>query len=511
MCWLITKTASPKHIFESGSYFAGGRPLPPLTPPKDDFSLDSTSLKSISSLDHSRLQIAQHWSGLNSPPDSLGQSTPSTFYTPSSTDGDCFKPSRPPVSPASNVAAVAVRSMGMGTAFDALNNPGGLINRRPAASGLAGQFELPPVSQFSNNYSQPRFPSLANVGGLQQMPASASLGNLLTPTSNQAPDSLSPVSSGLNSSSTPTNPGMPPFTPSFFGSGSTPNGFGAGYPPQTWQGTSSFTGNRGMFSPSLGSMVRNGNNSPSTGYLPPPDDISSGHLPPFQTSLPMSGATSVATSGGEQRAMSAGMVPNSSTGPAPTQSSPAHTQEGFSRPPPTPVMYGGSQPSSNPSNGHYQGSYSGPSPVQQSPHSMSGAGSRISPPVSQSPLSNQPPHFVRYPNPSYSLPAMPGPIMTNVHSPGHQMSMMGNAQSGMIPGFNSGYAANAAHMYAAPGQSHPAQAANNERPFKCDQCVQSFNRNHDLKRHKRIHLAVKPYPCEWCDKSFSRKDALKVR
>jgi len=49
------------------------------------------------------------------------------------------------------------------------------------------------------------------------------------------------------------------------------------------------------------------------------------------------------------------------------------------------------------------------------------------------------------------------------------------------------------------------------RPFKCDQCPRSFNRNHDLKRHKRIHLAVKPFPCGHCDKSFSRKDALKVR
>ena len=48
-----------------------------------------------------------------------------------------------------------------------------------------------------------------------------------------------------------------------------------------------------------------------------------------------------------------------------------------------------------------------------------------------------------------------------------------------------------------------------ERPFKCDQCPQSFQRSHDLKRHKRIHLAVKPFPCPSCDKSFSRKDALK--
>ena len=77
-------------------------------------------------------------------------------------------------------------------------------------------------------------------------------------------------------------------------------------------------------------------------------------------------------------------------------------------------------------------------------------------------------------------------------------------QGGMVPIFNSGVAAQMPHMYNQPGQQ-PI-----DRPFKCDQCPQSFNRNHDLKRHKRIHLAVKPFPCGHCDKSFSRKDALKV-
>ena len=65
-----------------------------------------------------------------------------------------------------------------------------------------------------------------------------------------------------------------------------------------------------------------------------------------------------------------------------------------------------------------------------------------------------------------------------------------------------------AGMYGAHAQSQQPQQ--NDRPFKCDQCPQSFNRNHDLKRHKRIHLAVKPFPCGHCEKSFSRKDALKV-
>lgn len=48
-----------------------------------------------------------------------------------------------------------------------------------------------------------------------------------------------------------------------------------------------------------------------------------------------------------------------------------------------------------------------------------------------------------------------------------------------------------------------------DRPFRCDECPHSFHRNHDLKRHKRIHLEVKPYPCNWCEKRFTRKDALK--
>ena len=114
---------------------------------------------------------------------------------------------------------------------------------------------------------------------------------------------------------------------------------------------------------------------------------------------------------------------------------------------------------------------------------------------------------MQYPRPyNYPLPGMsgmPGPVLSNLHSPGGNLQLV-SGMGGMIPPFNSGHVA---HMQMYGNQQ---QAPQNDRPFKCDQCPQSFNRNHDLKRHKRIHLAVKPFPCGHCEKSFSRKDALKV-
>lgn len=143
--------------------------------------------------------------------------------------------------------------------------------------------------------------------------------------------------------------------------------------------------------------------------------------------------------------------------------------------------------------------------------------------------------------------AMGHPVMTNLHMPGSQMSMIGGMTNGalgssllpqglpsafagqsnvMNDGLNtmrassvvqgmSGIQYGVATPHNLPG--NPGHGSANHingvpthRPFQCNECSQGFNRNHDLKRHKRIHLAVKPFPCGHCPKSFSRKDALKV-
>ncbi|KAF8740197.1 hypothetical protein AX14_008378 [Amanita brunnescens Koide BX004] len=46
------------------------------------------------------------------------------------------------------------------------------------------------------------------------------------------------------------------------------------------------------------------------------------------------------------------------------------------------------------------------------------------------------------------------------------------------------------------------------RPFRCNVCPASFVRNHDLKRHVRLH-DNKAWKCGGCSKVFSRRDAIK--
>ncbi|MCJ1475477.1 hypothetical protein MMC13_004140 [Lambiella insularis] len=409
--------------------------------------------------------------------------------------------------------------------MEPMSAPPSFTARRSAASNLPN-FELPPppLGKFGP-ISTVHAPQMSQGNG------NVNFANLLTPPGQVPGDSMSPpISSGQNSgNNTAASHGQPPYTPTGFwpslSSGLTPFTYGTGNTPQPWpQGP--FVGNplfppRGLFSPSLNSMVRNSTNSPATSEgLPPPPPYELSPLPPFPTSSSsMSGPGAIPALVHQQQQQQQQQQPHQ---PPPhqqqmsyintqpqgsaitTQPSPVNPSEAYmQRPPPTPTYYSGSNPSSTPHQSQFP-AFTIPSPVhQQSPIN---AGPRISPTSSQPPTMQLPPtQQMQYPRPyQFPLPVMqgmPGPVMSNLHSPGSNMQLM-NGMGGMVP-FNSGHAAHM-QMY-----GNPQQPQQNDRPFKCDQCPQSFNRNHDLKRHKRIHLAVKPFPCGHCEKSFSRKDALK--
>ena len=409
-----------------------------------------------------------------------------------------------------------------------------LTSRRPAANNLPS-FELP--APFGQQFTQKYTPLPAINGGQSTQASVSSVGNLLTPPSTVPGESLSPMTTALNGLNNTSQGGIPAYN-SFawppLPTGLTPMGLGTGNTPQPW--TNPLNQTRGLFSPSLSntitaSLARGSSNSPSAtdGLPPPPYDMKydMGQLPPLPTSMSMPAATTLPAITPQQAQMVAYMqhqTQNQTQTPvsATTQASPVNSTETYmQRPNSTPTFYSQSQPSSA-----HQSTFppfnSNSSPVQQSPMSAPPQGSRISPTNPQSATFSPPtpqsnPFGGRSTYPSYSLPApmsapphMSGPVMSNIHNPNNPMGLVSLQNHGMpgamIPGYNSGHAA---HLQQAM-YGNPQPTPHNERPFKCDQCPQSFNRNHDLKRHKRIHLAVKPFPCGYCEKSFSRKDALKV-
>ena len=392
----------------------------------------------------------------------------------------------------------------MGTSLDALNAQSSLSQRRQASFNL--ELPPPPALQFNTHMSShQKLPFLSGINTSQSMHPPVSVTQLLTPPSNSASES-SANSSAIPTGTAPNSQAGPvlPYTPTLFGSGTTPNGYHTGYTPPSWQNGPLFQA-RSMFSPMNGPSLRHSTNSPSAGEAsalpPPPYDLQTVHH--YGAPLQLSSPASATHPSGQHNMISPlqhGVRPSSQQSPI--------TPGDVTRPSSNPSLYATIPTTNQPHPGYYSSS----TPVSQSPHPHSLSAPRVSPTLHQGQM---PPHsqapFMRPPPPSYSLPAMPGPIMSNVHSPGAQMQMMGNMQSNMLPmGFHSGYAANPQGMYGPPRTNTPQQPPTHDRPFKCDQCPQSFNRNHDLKRHKRIHLAVKPFPCGHCDKSFSRKDALKV-
>jgi hypothetical protein len=374
----------------------------------------------------------------------------------------------------------------MGSSLDALNAPSSLTQRRQATHQFP-PLELPAPPTFSALQSHRYLP----LSGPPQQPntGAVSVNNLLTPPSNSASDSGA-TSAGIPTGATPNGiSGLPlPYTPTFFNQSITP-GYHTGLTPQYLPISQP---QRTMFSPQSQSVFRPHSNSPTVGEAsslpPPPYELHSTHA----YGMPMSLASPPGSSLASQPPM-----PQSSGPMRPPSQQSSHTRPEIvpSLSSSAPSMYATGLP---PVGGHQSAyPYAGSTPVSQSPHSAGGQAPHHSPPMN--------------PYPASTFPAWRGPVMSNVGNPGSQMSMVGSASNLLPPSFNSGYAANPhSHMYGNSRTQSPAQNPQNDRPFRCDSCPQSFHRNHDLKRHKRIHLAVKPFPCPCCDKSFSRKDALKV-
>ena len=506
--------------------------------PTTPFPASKLTLPSLDFLQQQASQ--QYWPGASSSTPATTAQQLGTLPTPPSDGTDGFKPpghnNREAVF--NNLATAAVQQQpGMASNLESTGAPSSLTSRRPAANNLPS-FELPaplPFGQYPQKYAP-----LPAINGTQPTQASVSVGNLLTPPSTVPGDNsnLSPISSALNGINNSSQGGMPSYNSLAWPplpTGLTPIGMGSGNTPQPW--TNPLNQSRGLFSPSLSStfaasLARGNSNSPSaTETLPPPPfdmkyDMS--HLPPLPTSMSMSAPTTLPAIAAQQQAQAMAYMSQTQTQTqtpvsATTQASPVNGTDTsyMQRPNSTPVYYSQSQPSSA-----HQGTFppfnSNSSPVQQSPMSAPPQGSRVSPISAHSatfspPTPHSNPFGGRSTYASYSLPApmsapahMSGPIMSNIHNPNNPMGLVGmqshGLPGGMVAGYNSGHAAHLQQQI----YGNPQPTPHNERPFKCDQCPQSFNRNHDLKRHKRIHLAVKPFPCGYCEKSFSRKDALKV-
>lgn len=399
------------------------------------------------------------------------------------------------------MAAAVAHPSSMHPGSDPMGAPPSFAARRPHAQQL-GSFELPPPPMHKYPFS-----NTITTSQSQQAPVTiASVGNLLTPPNTNHSDVISStrVSAAGSHYSTAMaySNGQYIYSPPAQASAAQ-YGYQAAHHQQNQYGQA----RGGMFAPSRGEGQLGRQDSLGKGLNPPPYEMTQ-QLPPFTPSSNGSSMPSISTQHHHHQQMMGNQTPVSSSGP---QQSPALSQDSFRPPqPPTPTYSYHNSGTPQHSNFPYS---TGPSPTlsqQQSPISAGGSMQRMSPAVSQGPIpsipSNNPAHspYQYQQRPSLQYRGGQAPVFSNVQNPAGGLALVGHP--GMMSGFNSGHAAQMPHFMGHP-QHQPPTA--NDRPFKCDQCPQSFNRNHDLKRHKRIHLAVKPFPCNHCDKSFSRKDALK--
>lgn len=102
----------------------------------------------------------------------------------------------------------------------------------------------------------------------------------------------------------------------------------------------------------------------------------------------------------------------------------------------------------------------------------------------------------------------------------YQLNQLLNSTDLDLSGFDTATSTSPEDATSSPTLSYPSTPVANSgtttatadvdnKQFHCTECPLSFRRNHDLKRHVKIHLPVRPYTYELCAKSFNRKDALR--
>ncbi|KAK8114106.1 hypothetical protein PG999_006175 [Apiospora kogelbergensis] len=319
-------------------------------------------------------------------------------------------------------------------------------------------------------------------------------------------DGLSPLSSSVHSGSSQSSQagGIPPY--------SNPQGHWAltqnsSYTYSTLGQSqpglmqSSYGGRQQLYSPSGNAFGSRSSQSPATGeglVAPPYDNVG----PPFPSTVSGSGSghSSMLSQSSHHAQMPSNILSSQSSASQAPPSAATTSTDTYSRPPTASSYY--APPSSTPQQSSFPSfANSHHSPTQSSP-TTTGSIPRGIPALSSHHSMHAPTHYSSRHYGGYSAlaPPMSGPVLSNMTNPNAPPILVGGLNP-MVHGYPPHMGHH--HMY-----SH-GQPAHQERPFKCDVCPQSFNRNHDLKRHKRIHLAVKPFPCEHCEKSFSRKDALK--
>ncbi|KAI3320786.1 hypothetical protein HD806DRAFT_217535 [Xylariaceae sp. AK1471] len=406
------------------------------------------------------------------------------------------------------------------------------LSRRPAAGGLP-QFHLPPPNtsldpqipsmvapyyRFPQHYPSP--PPTSSPSESRQETSSPCLQHsfplpfrrqpLTSSSGVTGSDSLSPLSSSINSNSSHSS--QTGITQQYHNQNgwSMPSSQSYTYGSITPGGQSSMMSsnyNRHIYSPGgsgapggasqPGYSSRNSQSPATTDGLAHPSYDSANH--PFSISL-SGGGTSHSSFSSQPSHPQHLQILNSQTSQPPTPAATA-SSDNYSRAPPTPGHYAAS--SSTPQQSSFPAFHPPhPSPTQLSPTTTGAPARGPSTLGSQqySPM-GAPPHYGSRPYYPTIPSGMGGAVLSNMGNPGGQMSIMGGINP--LGAYHAGHPLGHHSLYPGAPNSHQ------DRPYRCDTCPQSFNRNHDLKRHKRIHLAVKPFPCGHCDKSFSRKDALK--